>query len=57
MNKDKHTCCICGKEFEGYDNNPWPIDKDEKHCCCGQCNQDVVIPARINMMYGKGDLA
>ena len=57
MNQDKHVCCICGREFEGWGNNPWPIDKDEKHCCCDQCNQDVVIPARINMMYGKGEEA
>lgn len=23
--KDKKTCCICGKPFDGYGNNPAPV--------------------------------
>lgn len=37
-------CCICGKEFEGWGNNPWPLEGDE---CCDDCNYEYVIPARI----------
>lgn len=40
-----HTCCICGKSFIGYGNNPAPV-KDEG-LCCDDCNRDSVIPARI----------
>lgn len=27
--KEKHICCICGKEFVGYGNNPYPIKRRE----------------------------
>lgn len=39
------TCCICGKEFIGYGNNPAPVK--EKGRCCDECNATVVIPKRI----------
>lgn len=39
MIKDKHTCCICGKEFEGYGNNPAPYPGD---ICCDECNKAVI---------------
>jgi len=42
------TCCICGKEFDGYGNNPWPVKEDG--CCCDECNVDKVIPARISSL-------
>lgn len=40
-------CCICGKEINGYGNNPWPINNDVEARCCDDCNWSVVIPARI----------
>ena len=40
-------CCICGKEIEGYGNNPWPVNQEEDARCCDDCNWSVVIPARI----------
>lgn len=42
---DKKICCICGKEFEGYGNNPAPVKNDGQ--CCDDCNMNVVIPARF----------
>ena len=49
---DKKTCCICGKEFEGYGNNPYPVK--DNGACCDQCNNDVVIPKRIeNLLSHK----
>ncbi len=33
------TCCMCGKKFTGYGNDPWPI-KDEGECC-DSCNEKV----------------
>lgn len=38
-------CCICGKEFKGWGNNPWPVKEDG--VCCDECNQNEVIPARL----------
>lgn len=55
MNK-KYVCCICGKEFEGYGNNPYPIGHDvysEEDRCCDKCNLDYVIPARIALLADK----
>jgi len=44
----KHICCICGKEFEGYGNNPWPFIKDESARCCDKCNAKV-LQERMNL--------
>lgn len=43
MIKDKHICCLCGKEFEGYGNNPAPYPGD---ICCDDCNEIAVITTR-----------
>lgn len=44
----KYTCCICGKEFTGWGNNPDPIKKSGR--CCDACNAEVVIPVRLGIM-------
>lgn len=41
----KHICSICGKEFVGFGNHPWPII-DTGEPCCDDCNRNVVLPAR-----------
>lgn len=44
MNKIR-KCCLCGKLFFGWGNNPQPLkDKGE---CCDACNCSKVIPARL----------
>lgn len=48
---EKHVCCICGKEFIGFGNNPYPLK--EEGLCCNKCNEKV-IEARIVMLYSKG---
>ena len=30
---EKHMCCICGKEFEGYGNNPEPVKSFDEGVC------------------------
>ena len=51
---NKHICCICGKEFEGYGNNPDPIVPFESgETCCNDCNANVVIPKRIELLWNK----
>ena len=47
MDNGVKTCCICGKVFEGWGNNPYPVVKDEDARCCDDCNAIYVIPARI----------
>lgn len=47
--KEKHICCICGCEFEGYGNNPYPLVKDEQARCCDECNM-LVIQARLEAL-------
>ena len=49
----EYVCCICGKTFNGYGNNPYPVSKNENDKCCDQCNLDVVIPARLMEMSQK----
>lgn len=51
-----YTCCICGKTFTGWGNNPWPVVEDENARCCDACNGIVVVPARITMMYNKKEV-
>lgn len=47
MSKDQKrtVCCICGREFTGWGNNPWPVKEDGE--CCDECNRTKVIPARL----------
>lgn len=48
------TCCICGKEFIGYGNNPYPVvEHPLGNRCCDKCNDEVVIPARLKKMQEK----
>ena len=42
------TCCICGKEFIGYGNNPSPVK--EKGKCCDECNATIVIAKRLEQL-------
>lgn len=45
---EHHKCVICGKDFDGWGNNAWPV-KDG--ICCDECNQEEVIPARLAQLY------
>jgi hypothetical protein len=54
----EYTCCICGKESEGWGNNPDPVTNEageffkEDAQCCDECNDMVVIPKRLEEMLG-----
>ena len=50
LRQNKYTCCICGKEYYGYGNNPDPVNTDSGARCCDICNYGMVIPARIERM-------
>ena len=47
-----YICSICGKEFNDWGNNPYPVTKGEDDKCCDDCNMEYVIPARIEELYG-----
>lgn len=47
MNEQEKTCCLCGKKFKGWGNNPFPLDEDPNATCCDKCNAEIVVPARI----------
>lgn len=53
--KPTNICCVCGKKFKGWGNDPWPFeitkeaDKSEP-VCCDKCNMDYVVPARLNSL-------
>ena len=49
---EKFVCCICGRECEGWGNNPWPVVKEEDARCCDDCNMEV-LSARIKMIQDK----
>lgn len=57
--EDKKVCCICGKEFVGYGNNPaGALDTNKKvitwnpdDCCCDDCNSKYVLPGRMYRFY------
>ena len=45
-------CVICGRNYPNqYGNNPYPVKT--KGLCCNECNDMIVIPARITE-YLKG---
>jgi DNA-directed RNA polymerase subunit RPC12/RpoP len=54
---ETYKCCICGKEFTGWGNNPWPVKNSEgkdfgpNDRCCNECNSEFVIPARITQYF------
>ena len=41
----KKVCCICGKEFTGWGNNPYPVKNEGE--CCKECTTKYVLPARL----------
>ena len=51
MERRMFRCCLCGKIFTGFGNNPWPISLDPNDRCCDECNMNKVIPARLELMF------
>ena len=56
---DKYICCICGKEHQGFGNNPsGAVDDTKKRItwgegdrCCDDCNSKYVLPGRMYQFY------
>ena len=55
--KEKPICSICNKEIQpdanGWDgtNNAQPINNG---LCCHSCDNNVVLPARLQEFYSRG---
>lgn len=47
------VCCICGYEFYGFGNNPWPVVDEAAARCCDNCNAREVVPARLARIMEK----
>ena len=56
---ETYKCCICGKEFTGWGNNPQgAVDENKKLIkwseydqCCDECNHKYVLPGRMFRFY------
>tara|TARA_R100000734_G_C3255608_1_gene55812 strand:- start:318 stop:491 length:174 start_codon:yes stop_codon:yes gene_type:complete len=47
-------CVICGEvKKDQWDHNPEPISKEGR--CCTDCNYDVVVPKRLELILGIKD--
>ena len=44
---DENTCCFCGAPLDDMGCNPDPADTRPGKRCCGECNEKIVIPARM----------
>lgn len=42
------TCSICQLPYTGWGNNAWPVNEGR---CCKNCNDAVVIVARLNQIH------
>lgn len=55
------TCCICGKKFIGFGNNPYPVADtnldDPNGLCCDECNANIVLPTRMIKWAKKENVA
>ena len=40
-------CICCGKEFEGFGNNPEPLVPISEGMVCDECNEKLIIPYRM----------
>ena len=48
------ACCICGKGSKGFGTNPETVGALKYSLdaqCCDECNDTVVIPARLGAMF------
>lgn len=51
IEKKPQKCCLCGKMFTEYPNNPYPLS--DVGVCCRECNTTKVIPERLRMLNAR----
>jgi hypothetical protein len=52
IHKRVFGCSICRRSVHGCGNNAAPVNGGY---CCDSCNENVVIPARVERMYAAID--
>ena len=52
--KKQKNCPICGRPYEGYGNNPDPLNYRGQ--VCNECNAYVVIPTRLLLLQYLNNL-
>jgi hypothetical protein len=56
--RDVGTCCICGAKLPlAFSHDPKPVRPESwygerENRCCGDCNADIVLPARMSIPFG-----
>lgn len=51
---ESKTCVFCNKEINGPGNSARPL---EEGFCCDDCNDKIVIPARLaNLLYHQSNV-
>lgn len=51
--EEKGICCLCGRKYDHYGHNPYPLDLREDARCCYDCNEHSVLPARFALMVER----
>ena len=51
VHNEEHKCCICGKTFYGYGNDPYPVKEEGE--CCESSHWDVVLKERFRLAKEK----
>jgi hypothetical protein len=46
-----YKCCLCKRQKYGFGNNPAPCSDNGR--CCDECNVNIVIPARVDLMVER----
>ena len=52
MPNETRECVVCGQPIDGYGHNAAPVAEGQ---CCGGCNAEVVLPARLDGMRPAGE--
>lgn len=54
---DYKHCCFCGRTIrEPFTNNPLPMHTGEGARCCNECDEAIVIPARLRNIIAEHEM-
>lgn len=48
--REDNECCFCGEDVGKFGNNAQPLENEK---CCDDCNESLVIPARLKQLGYK----
>ncbi len=53
MTDTGYECCLCGKTFTDWGNDPYPVNMDPNAKCCDACCMGLVVPVRMVRIVAK----